>query len=119
MRNQAGPDQALSLAREAHAGGFQASMLDAAAGLTNCGIDRAAVYALTKWLNCSPIYVVNRDDAEVATFIGDFQKGATAAFKPELVHVKTVAEAEKLASPGTIPLLFFDSLREGVWDSGS
>jgi hypothetical protein len=24
----------------------------------------AAVYALTKWLNCSPIYVVNRDDAE-------------------------------------------------------
>lgn len=61
----------------------------------------AAVYALTKWLNCSPIYVVNRDDAEVEQFIDAFKKTATEAFNPELVHVKTVEEAEKLASPGT------------------
>lgn len=60
----------------------------------------AAVYALDQWLNCSPIYVVNRDDAEVAQFIGDFAKNATDKFNPKLVHVKTVEEAEKLEAPG-------------------
>ncbi|GAA5957400.1 hypothetical protein JCM8115_006979 [Rhodotorula mucilaginosa] len=66
------------------------------------GACRAAVYALTKWLNCSPIYVVNRDDAEVEQFIDAFKKSATEAFNPELVHVKTVEEAEKLAAPAYI-----------------
>jgi len=62
----------------------------------------AAVYALTQWLNCSPIYVVNRDDAEVEQFISDFAKSSTAAFKPELVHVKTVEQAEGLDAPAYI-----------------
>lgn len=63
------------------------------------------MYALTKWLNCSPIYVVNRDDAEVEQFIDAFKQSATEAFNPELVHVKTVEEAEKLAAPGSFLLL--------------
>ncbi|TNY22257.1 hypothetical protein DMC30DRAFT_156439 [Rhodotorula diobovata] len=66
------------------------------------GASRAAVYALTQWLNCSPIYVVNRDDAEVEQFISDFAKSSTAAFKPELVHVKTVEQAEGLDAPAYI-----------------
>lgn len=70
----------------------------------------AAVYALTKWLNCSPIYVVNRDDAEVEQFIDAFKKSATEAFNPELVHVKTVEEAEKLAAPGSFLLLRYSPL---------
>lgn len=60
----------------------------------------AAVYALTKWLNCSPIYVVNRDDVEVEQFIGAFKQTASEAFNPELIHVKTGEEAENLAAPG-------------------
>lgn len=63
-------------------------------------IHSAAVYALTQWLNCSPIYVVNRDKTEVDQFIAAFEASSTDKFKPELVHVETVEEAEKLAAPG-------------------
>ncbi|GAA6054847.1 hypothetical protein JCM3770_004103 [Rhodotorula araucariae] len=66
------------------------------------GACRAAVYALTQWLNCSPIYVVNRDDDEVERFISDFAKASTDTFRPELVHVKTVEQAEALAAPAYI-----------------
>ncbi|GAA6015953.1 hypothetical protein JCM10207_006818 [Rhodosporidiobolus poonsookiae] len=66
------------------------------------GACRAAVYALDQWLNCSPIYVVNRDDAEVKAFISAFEKNATETFKPKLVHVKTVEEAEGLEAPAYI-----------------
>ncbi|GAA5831593.1 hypothetical protein JCM11251_000762 [Rhodosporidiobolus azoricus] len=66
------------------------------------GACRAAVYALDQWLNCSPIYVVNRDDAEVEQFISDFKKNATDKFNPKLVHVKTVEEAEALEAPAYI-----------------
>lgn len=80
------------------------------------------MYALTKWLNCSPIYVVNRDDAEVEQFIDAFKKSATEAFNPELVHVKTVEEAEKLAAPGSSLLRYPFTPRLGLvrvcrWDS--
>jgi hypothetical protein len=60
----------------------------------------AAVYALTQWLNCSPIYVVNRDKTEVDQFIAAFAASSNDKFKPELVHVETVEEAEKLEAPG-------------------
>lgn len=72
--------------------------------LTASTIRRAAVYALDQWLNCSPIYVVNRDDAEVEQFISDFKKNATDKFNPKLMHVKTVEEAEKLEAPGRFSL---------------
>ncbi|GAA5845920.1 hypothetical protein JCM9279_002424 [Rhodotorula babjevae] len=66
------------------------------------GACRAAVYALTQWLNCSPIYVVNRDDAEVDAFIADFERMTSDSFKPKLVHVKTVEQAEALDAPAYI-----------------
>jgi len=55
---------------------------------------------LNKWLNCSPIYVVNRDREESLAFIKAFKDSASETFNPELIHVETVEEAEKLDSPG-------------------
>lgn len=66
------------------------------------GASRAAVYALNKWLNCSPIYVVNRDDAEVEALIADYKKNATANFNPEMIHIKTVEQAASLPAPGEL-----------------
>jgi hypothetical protein len=67
---------------------------------------RAAVYALNKWLNCSPIYVVNRDREESLAFIKAFKDSASETFNPELIHVETVEEAEKLDSPGELSSLY-------------
>ncbi|KAI5474279.1 shikimate 5-dehydrogenase [Pseudohyphozyma bogoriensis] len=66
------------------------------------GAARASIYAMHKWLNCSPIYVVNRDAAEVETLIADYKKNATPAFDPVLVHIKTPEEAAKYEAPAYI-----------------
>jgi quinate dehydrogenase len=63
------------------------------------GACRSAVYALHKWLRCSEIYVVNRDVAEVDAVITTCKQ---AGFGDSLIHVKTAAQAEALASPGAI-----------------
>jgi quinate dehydrogenase len=63
------------------------------------GACRSAVYALHRWVGCSEIYIVNRDVAEVEAVISSCKK---AGFGDSLIHVKTVAEAEALAAPGTI-----------------
>ncbi|CAG8980507.1 hypothetical protein HYALB_00012617 [Hymenoscyphus albidus] len=63
------------------------------------GACRSAVYALHRFVGCSQIYIVNRDVAEVEAVILSCKK---TGFGESLVHVKTVAEAEALASPGTI-----------------
>ncbi|CAI7602913.1 unnamed protein product [Penicillium pancosmium] len=68
------------------------------------GASRAAVYALTQHLYCPTIYVLNRDDEEVVNLIRDSKKLPNP---PSIVHVKTIAQAEKLPSPyyivGTVP----------------
>ncbi|CRL25986.1 Quinate/shikimate 5-dehydrogenase [Penicillium camemberti] len=68
------------------------------------GASRAAVYALSMHLHCPTIYVLNRDDQEVANLIHDTQKLARV---PTIIHVKTLEQAKKLASPyyivGTVP----------------
>ncbi|KAJ5914818.1 hypothetical protein N7504_003701 [Penicillium tannophilum] len=68
------------------------------------GASRAAVYALTEHLHCPTIYVLNRDDEEVANLIRDSQKLPTI---PNMIHVKTLEQAERLSSPyyivGTVP----------------
>lgn len=73
------------------------------------GASRAAVYALFAELQCSPIYVINRDDQEVLDLVSDV-RGMTsliAASAPEIVHVKSPAQAALLVSPhyivGTVP----------------
>lgn len=63
------------------------------------GACRSAVYALHKFVGCSQIYIVNRDVAEVEAVLSSCK---AAGFGDNLVHVKTVAEAKALASPGTI-----------------
>ena len=51
------------------------------------------------YLNCSPIYVVNRDESEVEHMIADFKKSATPSFNPEMIHVKTPEQAKELPAP--------------------
>ena len=63
------------------------------------GACRSAVYALHRWIGCSDIYIVNRDVAEVEAVIESCTK---AGFGGNLIHVKTAAQAQSLAAPGTI-----------------
>ena len=67
------------------------------------GTTRAAVYALNKYLGCSPIYLVNRDDGEVRDVIDHFSE----TLNIDLIHLSAVAEADGIATPryivGAIP----------------
>lgn len=68
------------------------------------GASRAAVYALSEHLHCPTIYVLNRDDKEVLDLIRDSKKLPRV---PEIVHIKTLDQAEGASSPyyivGTVP----------------
>ncbi|KAJ6043589.1 hypothetical protein N7499_006014 [Penicillium canescens] len=68
------------------------------------GASRAAIYALSAHLNCSTIYILNRDDQEVMGLIQDSRKLPNP---PNIIHVKTQKQAEGLPSPyyvvGTVP----------------
>lgn len=68
------------------------------------GASRAAVYALAVHLYCPTIYILNRDDREVESLIHDSRRLPTI---PNIIHVKTVNDAEKLPTPyyvvGTVP----------------
>ncbi|KAL3422251.1 quinate dehydrogenase [Phlyctema vagabunda] len=59
------------------------------------GACRSAVYALERFMGCSPIYIVNRDVAEVDAVVA-------SGISQNLVHVKTVEQAISLASPSAI-----------------
>jgi quinate dehydrogenase len=63
------------------------------------GAARSAVYALRKWMRASPVYLVNRDADEVAAVIAECR---ARGYGDGLVHVSSVAEAEKLDGPGAI-----------------
>jgi quinate dehydrogenase len=70
------------------------------------GAARAAVYALHTHLSCKVIYVINRDDQEIADLEADTRSYGTTG--PRLIHIKSRVEAESLeASPffvvGTVP----------------
>lgn len=63
------------------------------------GAARSAIYALGRMMQCKPVYLVNRDNAEVDAVIAECHyKG----FGNNLIHVETVAEAEALQCPGAI-----------------
>ncbi|KAJ9144594.1 Quinate dehydrogenase [Pleurostoma richardsiae] len=68
------------------------------------GASRAALYALASHLDCSTIYVLNRDDQEVADLVRDSKKLPVV---PKLIHVKTMEQAENYPAPyyivGTVP----------------
>lgn len=60
------------------------------------GTCRAAVYTLQKFMGCSPIYIVNRDAAEVEAVL---QECRARGVGDNLIYVSSVAQAEKLAPP--------------------
>ncbi|KAK7408067.1 hypothetical protein QQX98_009782 [Neonectria punicea] len=67
------------------------------------GASRAAVYALSTFFKSSVIYVLNREDSEVADLIRDSQRLSPA---PKIVHVKS-GQAAEFETPyyvvGTVP----------------
>lgn len=65
------------------------------------GASRGAVYALAAGLGCTTIYIVNRDDEEVAALVADVNAYTTTR-KPRLVHITTTDEAAELPCPGYI-----------------
>jgi len=70
------------------------------------GAARAAVYCLFAELKCETIYIINRDEAEVADLLKD-AKAYDTSKSPNLIHIQSVAEAKKMPTPfyivGTVP----------------
>lgn len=62
------------------------------------GASRAAIYGLASQLGCRTIYIVNRDDQEVAELVADVQAYAKTV-KPRLVHITSVEQASTLQCP--------------------
>jgi quinate dehydrogenase len=62
------------------------------------GTTRAAVYALNKYLGCSPVYLVNRDEQEVRDVIDHFAD----KLQVKLIHLSSVAQADKIEAPNYI-----------------
>ncbi|KAE8150569.1 hypothetical protein BDV25DRAFT_154187 [Aspergillus avenaceus] len=62
------------------------------------GASRAAVYALWEKLKCDKIYLVNRDEEEVAGLLQDLRRRPDI-YWPEVVHVKTLEMAKGLPAP--------------------
>lgn len=65
------------------------------------GASRGAVYALVAGIGCTTIYIVNRDDEEVAALVADVNAYA-ATTKPRLIHITSMEEAARLQDPGYI-----------------
>jgi quinate dehydrogenase len=65
------------------------------------GASRAALYVLAVRLRLKTVYIVNRDDLEVAEFLEDASK-YDASMKPSLIHVKTLHQARDLEVPAYI-----------------
>jgi len=63
------------------------------------GTSRAAVYALQNFLGCSSVYMINRDSREVEEVIAEC---TARGFGKDIIHVSTVAQAERLEAPGAI-----------------
>ncbi|KAF2803844.1 uncharacterized protein BDZ99DRAFT_467959 [Mytilinidion resinicola] len=63
------------------------------------GAARSAVYALTKWMKATKIYLVNRDRSEVDAVIKECTE---RGFGGELIDIATVAQAEQLEGPGAV-----------------
>lgn len=66
------------------------------------GTARAAIYTLRKWLNCSKIYIVNRDRAEVEAILKEDAGRSYDGFKAELLYISELSQVEGLESPAAI-----------------
>lgn len=65
------------------------------------GASRAAVYAMWEKLKCDKVYVINRDDREVAELFDDVHQ-QPELYWPEIMHVQTVEDAKHLPAPSYI-----------------
>jgi quinate dehydrogenase len=63
------------------------------------GTCRAAIYALQKFMGCSPIYIINRDAAEVEAVLQECRAQGVA---DDLIYVSSTAQAETLQPPGAV-----------------
>lgn len=63
------------------------------------GAARSAVYALTKYMGCKTVYLVNRDAGEVQAVM---KWCKSQGYGDGLVHVSTMAQAESLEGAGAI-----------------
>ncbi|OAP58182.1 shikimate-5-dehydrogenase [Fonsecaea erecta] len=63
------------------------------------GTCRAAVYALQRFMGCSPVYIINRDATEVEAVL---QECRARGAGDNLIYVSTTDQATTLPSPGAI-----------------
>ncbi|SMR45758.1 unnamed protein product [Zymoseptoria tritici ST99CH_1A5] len=63
------------------------------------GAARSAVYAAVKLMQCKPVYVVNRDPAEVEAVVSWC---VSQGYGDDLIHVTSAAQAAELEGPGAI-----------------
>lgn len=63
------------------------------------GTSRAAVYALTRWVGCAVVYMLNRDAGEVDAVIAECAGRGVGA---DIVHVSSLAHARELEPPAVI-----------------
>ncbi|MCJ1322455.1 hypothetical protein MMC15_007804 [Xylographa vitiligo] len=63
------------------------------------GTCRAAVYALRKFMGCSPVYIINRDKQEVDIVMTGCWEGG---FGEDLIHVEDETQASAMSPPAII-----------------
>jgi quinate dehydrogenase len=63
------------------------------------GASRAAVYAMKKWMGCSPIYLVNRDKDEVDALVAHCKK---MGYGNDIIFVQEPLQARELEGPRAI-----------------
>ena len=63
------------------------------------GTCRAAVYTLRRFMDCSPVYIINRDADEVEAVIKECRDRGLGQ---NLIHVSSAEQAKTLAAPGAI-----------------
>ncbi|MCJ1286379.1 hypothetical protein MMC26_005724 [Xylographa opegraphella] len=63
------------------------------------GTCRAAIYALKKFIGCSPVYIVNRDKQEVETVMAGCWEGG---FGEDLIHIEDKTQAAGFNPPAII-----------------
>ncbi|OCT53312.1 Quinate dehydrogenase [Cladophialophora carrionii] len=63
------------------------------------GTCRAAVYALQKFMGCSPIYIINRDASEVEAVLRECH---ARGLGENLTYVSTTEQAKSLPPPGAV-----------------
>ncbi|KAK0238464.1 hypothetical protein EDD85DRAFT_788826 [Armillaria nabsnona] len=63
------------------------------------GASRAAIYALLGYLDCSAVYLVNRDPEKAKQVIAEMVAGRFADAKEKIIVVESVEQAKTLDAP--------------------